>query len=288
MGLETGTYISDLVATNPLGSDNKSTADDHLRLIKSTIKASFPNVNGAVNPTPTEFNYLVGVTSAIQTQINTKGAIAGQAWTGTQNFTGSTITATTQTAGDNSTKVATTAYVDASRQIGDWIRLSTATASASATVDFASLITSTYDLYVIELQNVKPATNTSVLYLRTSTNNGVSYDAGATDYNYSQIFTTGGTVSGNTASNAQIPLTGNISSTREGYSGFVYITRPSVAQYCQIRCEGTYIDSTATASQVHLTNGTRATAADVDAIRFLMSAGNIASGVINLYGVKKT
>jgi len=50
-GLETGTYISDLVATNPLSSDLASTADDHIRLIKSTVKATFPNINNAVTVT---------------------------------------------------------------------------------------------------------------------------------------------------------------------------------------------------------------------------------------------
>lgn len=50
-GLETGTYISDLVATNPLSSDLASTADDHIRLLKSTIKTTFPNINGAVTAT---------------------------------------------------------------------------------------------------------------------------------------------------------------------------------------------------------------------------------------------
>jgi hypothetical protein len=80
MGLETGTFISDLVATNPIGaSDPKSQGDDHIRLIKATVKASFPNVNGAVNPTPVEFNYLVGVTSAIQGQINDKADAAAVA-----------------------------------------------------------------------------------------------------------------------------------------------------------------------------------------------------------------
>ena len=43
-GLETGTYISDLVATNPLSSDLASTADDHIRLLKSTIKTTFPKL----------------------------------------------------------------------------------------------------------------------------------------------------------------------------------------------------------------------------------------------------
>jgi len=48
MGLESGTYIDSLVSTNPLGSDNRSQGDDHIRLIKSTVKASFPDVDEAV------------------------------------------------------------------------------------------------------------------------------------------------------------------------------------------------------------------------------------------------
>ena len=48
MGLETGTYINSLVSTNPLGSDERSKGDDHIRLVKATIKASFPDVDEAV------------------------------------------------------------------------------------------------------------------------------------------------------------------------------------------------------------------------------------------------
>lgn len=38
MGLETGSKISDLNEANPLGTDAKSQGDDHIRLIKSTLK----------------------------------------------------------------------------------------------------------------------------------------------------------------------------------------------------------------------------------------------------------
>ncbi len=72
MALESATYISDLVSTNPTGSDGKATGDDHIRLVKSTVKATFPNVAGAVTPTHTELNFVDGVTSAIQTQLNAK------------------------------------------------------------------------------------------------------------------------------------------------------------------------------------------------------------------------
>lgn len=64
MGLESVSHISDLVITNPPGTDPKSEGDDHLRNIKIALKADFPNVNAACNPTPAEFNKLVGSTLA--------------------------------------------------------------------------------------------------------------------------------------------------------------------------------------------------------------------------------
>ena len=86
MALEdlTGTkYIDDLVATNPAAGDNVSEGDDHIRGIKNVLKTTFPNVTGAVNPTDTELNYVDGVTSAIQTQMDTKAPLASPTFTGT-------------------------------------------------------------------------------------------------------------------------------------------------------------------------------------------------------------
>lgn len=59
-GLETGTYINSLVATNPLSSDPAHQGDDHLRLIKSTIKSTFANINAAVTASDEELNFTVG------------------------------------------------------------------------------------------------------------------------------------------------------------------------------------------------------------------------------------
>ncbi len=56
--------------------------------------------------TITELNYTDGVTSSIQTQLDAKAPLASPALTGNP-------TAPTQAAGDNSTKIATTAYADA-------------------------------------------------------------------------------------------------------------------------------------------------------------------------------
>ena len=65
MALETASYISQLVSTNPTGSDDRSTADDHLRLLKAVLKTQFPNLTAsAVNPTVVEFNLLAGYTGS--------------------------------------------------------------------------------------------------------------------------------------------------------------------------------------------------------------------------------
>lgn len=56
MTIESGTYISDLNASNPGASDLKSEGDDHIRLIKSFIKATFPNITGAVTVTQGTLN----------------------------------------------------------------------------------------------------------------------------------------------------------------------------------------------------------------------------------------
>ena len=47
MALESASYISGLVATNPSGSDSISQGDDHLRLIKDVLKTSLPDVDQA-------------------------------------------------------------------------------------------------------------------------------------------------------------------------------------------------------------------------------------------------
>ena len=53
MALESATYINDLNAANPAATDGLAQADDHFRLIKGAVKATFPNVTGAITATHT-------------------------------------------------------------------------------------------------------------------------------------------------------------------------------------------------------------------------------------------
>ena len=112
MTVETASYISQLDPTYPAAGDPKSEGDNHLRLVKTVLQTQFPNFGtAAMNATTAELNYVVGVTSGIQSQINTKATKAGDTYTGAHDFTGATPTVPTATAGDSSAAAASTAFV---------------------------------------------------------------------------------------------------------------------------------------------------------------------------------
>lgn len=76
MGLESASYINELVITNPVGNtDPKSQGDDHLRLIKKTLKNTFPNISGAVTASHIELGYLSGASGQIQPQLDSLSTI---------------------------------------------------------------------------------------------------------------------------------------------------------------------------------------------------------------------
>ena len=103
MALETGTYISDLNAANPVGAtDLKSAGDDHLRLIKATILATFPNITGAVTLTHTQINNAVNLTGSNVNYLVFYQAAAPTGWTqntALSNLDGSTLRVETGTGG---------------------------------------------------------------------------------------------------------------------------------------------------------------------------------------------
>lgn len=91
MGLEAATYPSQLVVTNPTAGDPKSQGDDHIRLLKAVLIATFPNLAGVINASNADLN-----------------ATTGAATTGATGFR-----VATQAASDSSTLAASTAQVAA-------------------------------------------------------------------------------------------------------------------------------------------------------------------------------
>jgi hypothetical protein len=174
---------------------------------------------------------------------------------------------------------------------GAMILLSTQTASASATLDFTSLITSTYSTYIFEFDDIRPATDSVTFGIRTSTNNGSSYDSAATDYAYMQFnqaladsITTAETVDGQFAGTAS--LTSNVGNgAAEGLSGRLILRSPlGTARTKGGSFDIIYHDPSTIPTGVRGWWQRRATA-DIDAVQFLMSTGNITSGKIRMYGI---
>lgn len=74
MAIESATYVTQLVSTNPAGGDNISSADDHLRLIKAALVNTFTDLRGQVSASAAEINFLRGCSANLQTQINALAA----------------------------------------------------------------------------------------------------------------------------------------------------------------------------------------------------------------------
>ena len=70
MTVETATYISDLNASYPAPADPESEGANHMRLIKSVLKATFAGVVGAVTITTAQLNALAGISSASVTALS--------------------------------------------------------------------------------------------------------------------------------------------------------------------------------------------------------------------------
>lgn len=66
MPLESASFITDLNESNPAAGDTVSQSDDHLRLIKSALKSTFPSMNAAVTVTPGVLNGLVARLEALE------------------------------------------------------------------------------------------------------------------------------------------------------------------------------------------------------------------------------
>ena len=152
--------------------------------------------------------------------------------------------------------------------------LSSADATAAAAVDF--VLPGGYDEYRIKFQGVYGDSVSQTLVMRSSTDGGSSFDAGALDY-YSS--SNGGAPAG-----ASFISLGTLQTSAANHTnGQVRVYRPHEAQYCKFGAEVDRFVSSTSMDRTEIV-ATRVATADVDAIRFLATAGNI-TGKFSLYGV---
>jgi hypothetical protein len=163
---------------------------------------------------------------------------------------------------------------------GSFVLLEQHTASTSASLDFTTCISSTYDDYVIELIQIIPDTGGLVLYWYASTN-GSTYDTG-NNYSYNAA----GSLSGNSTSQPGFPLTIAAigTSATSGLSGSFRLYNPLGSNYVQLVGQSVLTDGSPTNL---ILAGKYNFASPVLAFRIAMSSGNIVSGTVRVYGLAK-
>jgi len=171
---------------------------------------------------------------------------------------------------------------------GSLTLISSVTASGSASVNFTSGITSTYDTYVVYGEGIVPAEDDRELYIRTSTDGGSSFDNSSGNYNWIiNEYETGSYAGSNSASDAsgRMVVAGIGNASGESINFKMYIHAPSNAAL-QTFMDGEVVFMRATGVMRHNRFGVRRiSAADVDAIQFIMGSGNITSGRFSLFGI---
>lgn len=163
------------------------------------------------------------------------------------------------------------------------------TASSSATLDFTTCISSVYDEYEIHFLNVLAATNSVTFQMLMSTDGGSTYDTSAIYQNNAGIWLVGvADAAYNNAATVGILQTNVNNLAGYGISGKLTLTSPGSAMYKSIA---------GMLNSVDVSSGDRfvawaianwySNATAVNAFRFKMSSGNIASGTVRVYGVAK-
>lgn len=171
--------------------------------------------------------------------------------------------------------------------------LTSGTVAAAATLDIVLTAYTSYRAIKIVLTNFLPATDTVELWMRTSTDGGSSYNAGASEYMHAsaQVYADATTLYplGQSSGDTKIVLSEAISNVagEGGVCGEVKIYGQSkTSGYVWASFDLVNVESgSATELMRAFGGGARLASADVDAVRFLFSSGNITSGDYAVYGL---
>jgi hypothetical protein len=170
---------------------------------------------------------------------------------------------------------------------GRMVSLSKQTASASANISFTSFVNAAYTTYKIYFRNVLPVTDSVILRLLFSTDNGATYLN--SNYQWAYTIATSSPFGGTSGSSGDsvIQLADTISnSSSRGVNGEITLYDLNSGTFAA-RLKGTFIHQVATFNDLTVTNncGNNTGTTAVNAIRVQMSSGNISSGTMTLYGV---
>lgn len=190
---------------------------------------------------------------------------------------------------------ATTGYLPTGTvTAGQHVLLEQHTASGSAALSFTAWYSADYDEYMIEMVNLLPATNTVKLLLRWSTNGGSSYDSGANYDDTAHASSLSGINSSRHTATTSHPFhlydndaPVSNSGTHGGVCGTFKLFSPAGSIYKHVTGQTNYWCTTA-AGMINAYGGfLYLSTTAVNAFQITSSSGNIASGTVRIYGVRK-
>lgn len=172
-----------------------------------------------------------------------------------------------------------------------WVPIKTVTASNVTSVDFVNgsggvVFDATYKKYIVLITSYIPATDNTTFQMLTSSNGGVSYDNGASDYNGAGLSAVnGGAISALGGDQATFPMAFSIgNATGENAFITVEMANPAASNKFMIKSFSSVSDATAGKTGMYIAFGMRNAAAAVNAIRFSSGSGNL-SGIFTLFGI---
>jgi hypothetical protein len=171
------------------------------------------------------------------------------------------------------------------------VLLGSQTASASATLDFTSGLTSTYDLYEFDLVTLLPVTDGVSLQLLVSNDGGSTWNSTNYDYAFNSIVPTPtNTPTGATAASSLVMTPATVSNVlqRCGVNGFVRSYAPSLNIRPAFSFKNDYYSNTAVFTDNTGGGIYTGAATAINGVRFKFSSGNIASGSIYMYARRKS
>lgn len=177
--------------------------------------------------------------------------------------------------------------------------LNTLTASNSATLDDTTDITAAYDEYMFVLRNIVPATNNAGLLMRISEDAGATYKATTYDTMIWGCLISGSSGTGNAGggetegtgyllSGKNVVLDGVSNNASYGVSGSFLLHNPNSATSRKMISGSTsWLSGGVARREIGIIGGHYDGSNNaINAVRFIMSAGNITSGTIKVYGIK--
>ena len=238
------------------------------------------------SPNQIEYNSsgnLAGFTMSGDVTVALPGGTASLSTTGASagTYTNATVTI------DNKGRVSTAS--SGATGAGALILLEQHTAASSASLNFTTGITAAYDDYRLDFIGIAAGTENASFLMRFGTGGGPTWDT-SSNYIYGGIvFLSDGTTAGigNAGATSFELVSSMTTASTASCNGSIYLYGPQSG----VGWPGITLgapNQTGVGLRGRLFFGNYASTASITGVQFLMSSGNIASGVVRLYGMAKS